>query len=108
MRCINCPFHGGQCVEGLICQGIIVCEEGGEEVPDPGTALAALWPAYPDLVIASIQINFDGWTALAGCFLESALAPALEPVQRRLNMLTGAQAVDTVVGAVAAIDRFGQ
>ena len=108
MRCINCPFHGGHCVEGFIRQGIIVCEEGGEEIPGPGAALAALWPAYPDPVIVSIQKNFDVWAAPAGCFLESALAPVLEPVQRCLNMLAGTQAVDAVVGTVAAIDWFGQ
>ena len=59
MRCINGPFHGGQCVEGFICQGIIVCEEGDQEIPGPGAALVALWPAYPDLVIPSIQKNFN-------------------------------------------------
>ena len=104
MGCINCPFHGGQCVEGFTRQAVIVCEEGGEKIPGPGTALAALRPAYPNLVIPSIQKNFDIWAALAGCFLESALAPVLEPVQRCLNMFAGAQTVDAVVGTVAAVD----
>jgi hypothetical protein len=108
MSGINGPFQGRQRVEGFTRQGIIVVEEGGKEIPGPGTALAALWPAYPDLVIASIQKDFDVWAAPIGCFLESMLAPVLEPVQRRLNMLTGTQAVDAVVGAVAAIDGFGQ
>lgn len=108
MRGIDCPFHGGQCVEGGIRQGIILGEEGGEEVPGPGAALAALWPAYPDLVIASIQENFDVWTALASCILESALAPVLEPVQRCLDVLAGAQAIDAVVRAIATVDGFGK
>jgi len=59
-------------------------------------------------VIPSIQKNLDVWAAPAGCFLESALAPVLEPVQCRLDMLAGAQTVNTVVGAVAAVDLFGK
>ena len=108
MSGIDCPFHGGQSVEGVIRQGITLGEEGDEEIPGPGSALAALWPAYTDLVITSIQKYFGVWTALAGRFLECTLAPVLEPVQCCLDVLAGAQAVDTVVGAVAAIYRFGQ
>ena len=103
MSGINCPFHGRQCVEGFTRQAVIVYEEGGEKIPGPGTALAALRPAYPNLVIPLIQKNFDIWAALAGCFLESTLSLVLEPVQRGFNMLAGAQTVAAVVGAVAAV-----
>jgi hypothetical protein len=68
--------------------------------------LATFWPAYQDLVIASIQKNFDIRAAQRGCLTESALAPELEPVDYRFDMLAGAQTVDAVVGAVAAVNVF--
>ncbi len=108
MRGLDCPFKGGQCIEGFSRQTIIVGEEWSKNIPDPGTAPAAYWPAYPDLVIASIQKYFDVGAARASCFLESAFAPVLEPVQRRLDVLAGTQAVDAVVSAVAAVDGFGK
>jgi hypothetical protein len=57
-------------------------------------------------MVSPVQKNFDVWAASAGCFLESALAPVLEPVQCRLDVLARAQAIDVVVGAVAAVDGF--
>jgi hypothetical protein len=54
-------------------------------------------------MVTSIQKNFDVWAARAGCFAESTLAPVLKPVQRCLDMLAGAQAVNAVIGTVAAI-----
>ncbi len=75
MSGINGPFQGRQCAEGGTRQDIIVSEEGIEEVPGPGTALTASWPANPDLVVPAIQKDFDVWAAPAGGLLESALAP---------------------------------
>ena len=66
--------------------------------------MAALWPAYPDLVIPPVQQDLDVWATLNRCLPEEALAPILEPMQHRLDMLAGAQAVDAVVGTVAAVD----
>jgi hypothetical protein len=40
--------------------------------------------------------------------MKGALAPVLEPEQCRLDMLAGSQAIDAVVGAVAAVDGFGK
>jgi hypothetical protein len=57
-------------------------------------------------MIPSIQKNFDVWATTAGGFFKSALAPVLETVQRCLDMLAGAQAVDALVGTVAAVDGF--
>ncbi len=57
-------------------------------------------------MVSPVQKDFDVWTASAGCFLESALAPVLEPVQRRLDVFASAQAIDVVVGTVAAVDGF--
>ena len=108
MRGLDCPFKGRQCIEGFTRQAVIVGEEWIENIPGPGTAPAALWPVYPDLLIPLIQKDFDGWTALGGCFLESTLASVLEPVQRCLYMLAGAQAIDAVVGTIAAVDVFGK
>jgi hypothetical protein len=106
MSGINSPLQGWYRVEGIASQSIIVCKKMGDKVPGPGTAPATHWPAYPYLMIPPIQKDFDVRAALCGCLLESALTPVLEPVQCRLNMFAGAQAVDAVVGAVAAVDGF--
>ena len=108
MSGLDCSFKGRQCIEGGTRQTVIVAEEWSEKIPGPGTAPAALWPAYPDLLIPPIQKDFDGWAACNHGLVESALAPVLEPVQRCLNMLAGAQTVDAVVGTVAAVDGFGK
>jgi hypothetical protein len=55
-------------------------------------------------MVTSIQKDFDVWAARAGCFAESAFAPVLKSMQRCLDMLAGAQAVNAVIGTVAAID----
>jgi hypothetical protein len=57
-------------------------------------------------MIQPVQEDFNVWAALTGRIAEGALAPVVETVQRRLDMLAGAQAVDAVVGAVATVDGF--
>jgi hypothetical protein len=85
---------------------MIACKKRREEIPNPGTVPASRWPAYPDLVIPPIQKDFDVWATRTGCLLERALATVLKPLQCRLDVFAGAQAVDAVVGAVAAVDGF--
>jgi hypothetical protein len=59
-------------------------------------------------MIPPVQKDFDVRAAGGDCLLESALTPLLEPVQCRLNMFAGSQAVDAVVEAVAAVNGFLQ
>jgi hypothetical protein len=59
-------------------------------------------------VIAPIQKHFDERAALDCYILEGTLLPVLALVQRCFDMFAGAQSVDAMVGAVAAVDRLGQ
>jgi hypothetical protein len=59
-------------------------------------------------VISPIQKNLDKGAAGIDRLMKGALAPVLEPEQCRLDVLAGSQAIDAVVGAVAAVDGFGK
>ena len=106
MKGFDCALHGRQHVEGLTCQDILIGETGCEETPGLGLAHTVSRPTYSDPVIRPVQKDLDIRTAHGSRFFESALAPALEPNQCCLDMLAGAQAVDAVIRAVAAVDGF--
>jgi len=101
-------LQGRQGIEGFARQAVILGKEGGEEIPEAGTALAALWPTDKNLLIPSVQKDFNVGATFIGRVLEGALAPVVEPEERRLDMFAGAQAVDAVIGAVTAVDGFSQ
>ena len=96
-------LHGGQQIEGFSRQDILIGEIGYEEIPSLGLAQADSRPTYPGPVVPPVQKDLDIGATYDSRFFESALAPVLEPNQCCLDMLSGAQAVDAVIRAVAAV-----
>jgi hypothetical protein len=83
MRSIDCPFQCRQPVEGLSHKEIFVCEKGKQDIPSPGASFTARaeWPDYPDLVVPTVQKNFEIGTSAGGGGAVGALAPMLESMQ---------------------------